>query len=253
MAKQPKKIWVPSKKYEAEPFKKKMGNPLEKRDYPPSGHKKEEPSFALLDLFIITLCFVVGAALSLGYFMYSGVVNEKIATIVRDEIKTSPNNKNLVTKNPKIDSKTVTAALAEMIAQGKIENLHGVKGEKGENGTPGPMGPQGPQGRPGPRGPPGKNITGKASALNGVSGWEMRESKNFSVALGQRKTVLLSCSPGKILLGGGYKSTGCSGCAVETNYPSNINTWETTLVNNKTLKAVDLKVYVTCAEPTLSK
>lgn len=250
MAKYPKKIWVPSKNYETEPFKKKMGDPLEKKEHMPPTTEKEGFSFALLDLFIIILCFVIGAAVSLGYFMYSDVVNEKIAAIVQNEIKTAPKDQKLTTQNQKIDSETVKAALAEMLSEGQIEEFHGPKGEKGEQGVPGLIGPQG---QPGPQGPPGKQVSKKTSALNGVSGWEMRESKTFNVALGQRKTVLMSCSSGKILLGGGYKSTGCSGCTVETNYPSSNNSWETTLVNNKTSRAVNLKVYVTCAEPTLSK
>jgi hypothetical protein len=247
MAKQQKKKWVPSRKHETEPFKKKLGDPLETKDYPSAEQTKEDPSFALMDLFIIILCFIAGAAVSLGYFMYSGLVNEKIATMVQSEIKTIPKNKNPAPKSPALDSKTVEVLLAKMISQGQIEAL---RGPKGEEGIPGPVGPQGLQG---PQGPPGKQVAGKTSALNGVSGWEMRESKSFKVALGQRKTVLMSCSPGKILLGGGYKSTGCSGCSVETNYPSSNNSWETTLVNNKSSKPVDLKVYITCAEPTLPK
>ena len=83
------------------------------------------------------------------------------------------------------------------------------------------------------------------------SGWEMLESRSFKVEPGQKKTVVMSCSPGKILLGGGYNASGCAGCSAETNYPSNTNSWETTLTNPKGSKATNLKVYVTCAEPTL--
>jgi len=262
MTKPPKKIWVPTKKNEAEPFKKKLGDPLEKKNNAALIHKKEEPSFAIMDLFIITLCFVIGAAVSLGYFMYSGLVNEKIATIVKGEIKTSPGTKNPTPNSPQIDSQTVEAILAEMISQGKIEDLRGPQGEKGlpgtpgkagEPGIPGPAGPPGPPGKRGPPGPAGKQIAGKAGSLNGVAGWEMLESQTFKVVAGQKKSVLMSCSPGKILLGGGYKSTGCSDCSIENNYPSNINSWETTLINNEISKSVELKVYVTCAEPTLPK
>lgn len=235
---------------------KKMGDPMEKKQYLPPPPEKEGFSFAFLDLFIVTLCFVFGAALTLGYLTYSDFLNHKVEKALQSEIQSISKKQQTANKNPKIDAKTVNAALTEMISKGQIKGLPGPKGDKGdpgEPGIPGPMGPRGLQGPIGLKGPPGKQIAGKSSALNGVSGWEMLESKSFKIAPGQKRSVLMSCSPGKILLGGGYKSTGCSGCSVESNYPSNINSWETSLVNNKSSKPIDLKVYVTCAEPTLPK
>ena len=125
-------------------------------------------------------------------------------------------------------------------------------GAIGPAGPPGPSGPAGPPGPAGPAGPPGEagKETGRLAA-SGVTGWERLESGNFSVAAGQKETVVMSCSPGKILLGGGYKAPGCKDCSAETNYPSNINSWETTLVNNHASAATNLKVYVICAKPAL--
>ena len=69
----------------------------------------------------------------------------------------------------------------------------------------------------------------------------------------QQSKKQMSCSTGKILLGGGYNASGCGGCSAETNYPSSTNSWETTLVNPKGSKMTNLRVYVTCAEPTLRR
>ncbi len=131
------------------------------------------------------------------------------------------------------------------------QGFEGPQGPKGEPGLPGIQGPPGPPGPPGPAGAAGQGSTANASALQGIAGWERLESKSFNVKPGQRKTVLLSCSPGKILLGGGYNASGCDQCAGVTNYPSSINSWETTVVNDGQGKAFDMKVYVLCAQPTL--
>ncbi len=69
----------------------------------------------------------------------------------------------------------------------------------------------------------------------------------------QQSKKQMSCSTGKILLGGGYNASGCGGCSAEKNYPSSTNSWETTLVNLQGSKMTNLRVYVTCAEPTLRR
>lgn len=230
--------------------------------YPsPSQNMEEESKFAFMDLFIIIFCVVIGAAISLGYLMYSNGMKDQIKNVVQEEIKATP---------MAIDKKAINSALAEVISKEQIENMPGLPGASGQNGEPGLPGPpgkngaqglpgpQGIQGIPGPPGPPGppgsagkQVVQSNQAALNGVAGWEMLESKSFKVAPGQKKTVVMSCTPGKVLLGGGYNAAGCAGCSAETNYPSNINSWETTLTNPENSKATNLKVYVTCAEPTL--
>ncbi len=251
-------LWVPSKNKPLEPLNKKLGDPRDRKELPPPPPAEEGPSFAFMDFFIIVFCVVIGAAISLGYVMYSGMMNDRIKKVVQNEVKVTP---------IKLDSKTVNSALAEIISKEQIEGNSGLPGADGKDGKPGPpgkngapgihgpagsQGPPGPPGPPGPRGQPGKEIVkNNQAALNGVSGWEMLESRSFRVSPGQKKSVVMSCSPGKILLGGGYNASGCGGCSAETNYPSSTNSWETTLVNPIGSKTTDLKVYVTCAEPTL--
>lgn len=248
-------LWVPSKSKSIEPLEhlnKKMRDPRESNELTLPPPNEEGPSFAFMDFFIIILCVVIGAAISLGYVMYSGMMDDRVKKIVLNEVKTKP---------VILDSETVNAALAKVISKEQLESMRGLPGANGKSGEPGPPGPAGPQGLqglrgpsgpPGPSGKPGKKVAqGNQSALNGVSGWEMLESRSFKVNPGQKKTVVMSCSSGKILLGGGYNAKGCNGCSAETNYPSSTNSWETTLLNPIDSKATNLIVYVTCAEPTL--
>jgi hypothetical protein len=127
----------------------------------------------------------------------------------------------------------------------------GPRGFGGLTGPPGSQGPQGLAGPTGPPGPPGPTVKANQKALNGVSGWEMLQSESFKVAPGKRKTVLMSCSPGKILLGGGYDAGKCDDCSGINSHPSSSNSWETTLMNKMSDRSANLKVYVICAEPTL--
>ncbi len=239
-----------------------IGQPL------PPPEKKVRMSF--WDFFIVLLLVVLaaGGGLVFGLNLLADTPGKRVQ---------------VVTQEP--DSNSIRFALEEIIANGQFQNLMistgrigelvgpqgemGPKGEagppgkpgpKGPKGDPGPQGPQGfegPEGPPGPPGPPGpagsagKDSVAQAGALQGIAGWERLESKSFSVKPGQRKTVLMSCSPGKILLGGGYNAAGCDQCAGVTNYPSSINSWETTIVNDSAGKPFNLKVYVICAQPTL--
>jgi len=257
-------LWVPSKPTPMEALNKNTADPRNKKLYPsPSQNEEEESKFAFMDLFIIIFCVVIGAAISLGYLMYSNGMKDQIKNVVQEEIKATPMT---------IDKKAINSALAEVISKEQIENMPGLPGASGQDGKsglpgspgkdgaqgiPGPQGIQGipgPKGPPGPPGPAGKQVAkSNQAAINGVAGWEMLESRSFKVEPGQKKTVVMSCSPGKILLGGGYNAAGCAGCSAETNYPSNINSWETTMTNPKDSKATNLKVYVTCAEPTIQR
>jgi len=252
-------LWVPSKPTPMEALNRNIADPRKKKLYPsPSQNEEEESKFAFMDLFIIIFCVVIGAAISLGYLMYSNGMKDQIINVVQEEMKATPLT---------IDKKAINSALAAVISKEQIEAMPGLPGTSGQDGEPGlpgspgkdgaqglpgPQGIQGPPGPPGPPGPAGKQIVKSSqAAINGVAGWEMLESRSFKVEPGQKKTVVMSCSPGKILLGGGYNAAGCAGCSAETNYPSNINSWETTLTNPEGSKAINLKVYVTCAEPTL--
>jgi hypothetical protein len=175
--------------------------------------------FNIKDFFIIISCLIIGAVLS---FIY---LNK--ATAVREELR-------------KVVS---TDEFWEMvIANGSLAQLSGFDGKDGlpgEKGEPGPPGPPGPMG--------GVNQ----GAFNGVSGWELRESERFMIEPGNRKTVSMSCSTGKILLGGGYNAEECADCSGITSYPSSKATWETTLDNKTSDQPVNLKVYAICAQPTL--
>jgi len=279
LKRQKQQLRVPVKPNPMEALNKNPGDPRGKKVFPPPSLIEEEgPRFAFMDFFIIIFCVVIGAAISLGYLMYSDGMKDQIIAVVQKEIQTAPVN---------IDNKTVESALAEALSEEQIEKLRGLpgadgkdgkpgsvglRGKPGSQGIPGPQGPQGltglpgaqglqgltgsaglqgPPGPPGPSGSTGEPVAGsKPLAINGVAGWEMLESRSFKVLPGQRKTVMMSCSSGKILLGGGYNASGCGGCTAETNYPSSTNSWETTLTNPENSKAIDLKVYVTCAEPT---
>jgi hypothetical protein len=257
-------IWVPSKPAPMEALNKNSADFRSKNLYPaPSQNMEEESKFAFMDLFIIIFCVVIGAAISLGYLMYSDGMKDQILKVVQEEIKATSVN---------IDRKTIHSVVTEVVSKRQLELTSGAPGTDGQNGKPGLTGPagkagtqgipgpqgiqgiQGPQGPPGPPGTAGEQVVkSNSSAINGVAGWEMLESKSYKIGPGQKKTVVMSCSPGKILLGGGYNAAGCVGCSAETNYPSNINSWETTLTNPENSKATLLKVYVTCAEPTLTR
>ena len=215
--------------------------------------KSQQSGSALKTFFLIVFSILFGAALSLGLLVYG--LDEKM-------------KKNLGISVTSIDSRTVNAELKKMIASGQLaEGRDGKDGAVGPMGPPGPAGPAGkrgsagkrgpagPAGKRGPAGPPGPpgqaGKGGGQAAVSGVVGWERLESGSFSVAAGQKETVVVSCSPGKILLGGGYKAPGCKDCSAETNYPSNVNSWETTLLNNHVSEPTKLKVYVICAKPAL--
>ena len=227
----------------------------------------KQRGFGLKEFFMIIVSIIFGTVLS---FIYLSTVPNMI-----DPWKTG-------VSSAKIDSEALQNELRKIVStekfmgmlneSGHLEKLRGSGGEKGipgEKGEQGPQGPIGPEGvvgpaglqgvqglvgftgPPGPVGPPGPTVETTKGVLNGISGWEILQSKNYKIAPGQRKTVLMSCSPGKILLGGGYNAEKCEDCSGINNYPSSGNSWETTLVNKMSGQPANLKVYVICAEPTL--
>lgn len=175
--------------------------------------------FRIKDFFIIITCLVIGAVLSFAYLNKATAVSEELRKIIS------------------------TDNFWEMVIEsGSLSQLSGFDGKDGlpgEKGEPGPPGPPGPMG--------GVNQ----GAFNGVAGWELRESASFMIDPGKRKTVSMSCSAGKILLGGGYMTADCTECSGVNSYPSSKTTWETTMDNKMSNQSANLKTYVICAQPTL--
>ena len=168
------------------------------------------------DFFVIITCIVIGAVLS--YMVFN------TATAVREEVR------KIIFSDDFSEMIIESGALAHLSG---FDGEDGLPGEKGEPGPPGPMG--------------GVNQ----GAFNGVSGWELRESEIIVIEPGNSKTVSMSCSAGKILLGGGYNAAECAECSGINSYPSSKNSWEATLENKMSGQPANLKVYVICAEPTL--
>ena len=255
MEKPVKERWVPTKKYPVEPIKDKTIPGVDTGKVPQSPVTLEKKGSPVVNLISIVASVAVGAAISLVYMM--STVDAKIQDKVQGQVRTVQ----AAPAPAAVDSEAIAAVVQQMVADGQIpasqpaqagqNGVLGPRGPKGAKGDPGKPGPMGPQGPPGPPGPAGKTQTVSSSAINGVAGWERLESKTYKVPAGQRKTAFMSCSTGKILLGGGFTAAGCDQCFSETNYPSSVNTWETTLVNKTSAKVANMKVYVICAEPTL--
>jgi hypothetical protein len=98
----------------------------------------------------------------------------------------------------------------------------GLRGEQGATGATGPAGPQGPkgdagpqgakgavgaQGIQGPKGDPGpQGPKGDAGIPGGISGYEVVSALQNNVAPGGTAHVIVSCPPGKKVVGGGHSS-----------------------------------------------
>jgi hypothetical protein len=256
---------------------KEMGSPVDGNELdlssPPA---QEERSFGMMEFLLIVTSILLGTILSFAYLNNSGNMN-------------APGQVDV--SSATIDSEAIEKELRKIISTekfigmligtGQLEKLRGkngeqgVSGEKGEQGLPGPMGmegiagidglegapgpagPVGPQGVPGlvgltgPQGPPGPTVKAAKGVLNGIAGWEILQSENYTVEPGNRRTVTLSCSSGKILLGGGYNADQCEDCSGINSHPASVNSWKTTLLNKMGTQPANLKVYVICAEPTL--
>ena len=88
----------------------------------------------------------------------------------------------------------------------------GPPGADGQDGADGAVGPIGPQGDPGPQGPAG-----------GLTGWE-RVSATSASNVTDTKSISVSCSENKKLLGGGGLTSDPSVHLYES-YPQADNTW----------------------------
>lgn len=210
---------------------------------------------------LIILLVIIGVVVAgLGYYLL-GNLNAKIASQTTQGGASVP---------AALDDQQVADALNEMIAAGKLNSLiqgagsageagkigpKGDRGEKGPRGKPGPKGNPGPQGAIGPQGPPGKgaDLSKVALGVTGMSGWEIVESENVSIPPGKKNSVFQSCSPGKVILTGGYKTSKCKDCNALKSHPMTNNTWTVAVENKSTTEAVNLKAYVVCAKFTQKK
>jgi hypothetical protein len=249
---------------------KEMGFPADDSGPDLSPPLQEEGSFGMKEFLLIITSILFGTILSFLYL-------SKYANM------SAP--KQMGVSSAKVDSKTLQNELRKIVStekfmgmlkeSGQLEKLrgsdgeNGVPGERGEQGFQGPIGPEGIAGPPGPvgpqgvqglvgftglqgpQGPPGPTVEVSKGILKGISGWEIMQSADYTVEPGNRRTATMSCSPGKILLGGGYNAEQCEDCSGINNYPSSSNSWKTTLVNNMSDRPANFKVYVICAEPTL--
>jgi hypothetical protein len=254
---------------------KEMGLPTDdsRPDLSTSPSLQEEGSFGMRDFLLIITSILFGTILSFLYLSKSTNLSAP---------------KQMDVTSAKVDSKTLQNELRKFVsaekfvemlkASGQFKKLRGPEGEKGFPGEPGEQGPEGPigpegiagpPGLPGPvgpqgvqglvgftglqglQGPPGPVVEVSEGVLNGISGWEILQSEDHTVEPGNRRTATMSCSPGKILLGGGYNAEKCEDCSGVNSYPSSGNSWKTTLVNNMTDRPANFKVYAICAEPSL--
>lgn len=126
----------------------------------------------------------------------------------------------------------------------------GHAGAQGNTGPTGATGPAGPKGAPGPAGQPGTVVSPTVVAGSVVS-------TSAAAAGGTTLTTSTSCPVGKVLLSGGAQVTASGATkdvALQSSYPANDTTWQTTAVVVTALPAGDVmtvKPYVLCGtEPT---
>jgi len=81
-----------------------------------------------------------------------------------------------------------------------------------------------------------------------MSGWEIMESESVAIPAGGKKSMIKSCTPGKIVLTGGYRASDCDNCSVLKNYPTSNNSWEVSLENKSGSAVKQFQTYVVCAK-----
>ena len=136
-----------------------------------------------------------------------------------------------------------TAALAPILCGGSCVDsnapglnsawqLVAMAGARGDTGAVGPTGDTGPQGPPGP--------------ATGLSGYEIVDTGFVSVPPLQSKTIEASCSPGKVVVGGGYR--GNPFVTPWSSLPdSNWGGW-VIYVENLSLNLTSYKVFAICVD-----
>jgi Collagen triple helix repeat (20 copies) len=93
----------------------------------------------------------------------------------------------------------------------------GSTGPAGPQGSTGPRGATGPAGSVGPAGPQGE--PGPAGAAGGISGWEQRTAM-VMVPAGFSASAEVRCTSGKVVLSGGYATTGTATTVVTESHPA---------------------------------
>ena len=93
----------------------------------------------------------------------------------------------------------------------------GAQGPQGAIGSAGPAGPQGPQGDTGPQGPAG---------AGGLSGWESIIGDGIQIPDNSGDYAYAYCSPGKVLLSGGFTVYGGSLDILVSKPTSSGNGWQ---------------------------
>jgi hypothetical protein len=126
----------------------------------------------------------------------------------------------------------------------------GVHGDIGPAGPAGPQGPKGDKGDPGATGAPGapgaQGPAGPAGPLGGLSGYELFRS-SFEIVPGlQHKTVILNCSPGKKVVGGGTETS--DSMNITDSFPLITGDGWWASAYNPSLVDQDLRVYVICVD-----
>jgi hypothetical protein len=117
----------------------------------------------------------------------------------------------------------------------------GDPGMQGAPGLPGEPGAQGPAGSPGPAGAPG--VSGYQQIVESVN--------NFTLAASTESVHVLTCPPGKKVLGGGFLLFGANGfLANNSNGPASDTQWGVSVFNpsgTNTVTVSTVNFYAICA------
>jgi hypothetical protein len=102
----------------------------------------------------------------------------------------------------------------------------GATGPAGADGTTGPAGADGATGPMGPTGPAGADGADGATGPTGPSGSidDLVIVSNTSVSDSNNKSISVSCTGGRNVVGGGFVSSHAS-VGAQASYPSNATTW----------------------------
>lgn len=127
----------------------------------------------------------------------------------------------------------------------------GATGPMGPMGVAGPEGPAGPSGPAGPAGPAGPTGPQGPQGPAGVSGWEVRDEADppFTLSPGASSMAQeVSCSSGKVPLGGGYDLVNTAIHTVVTSSAPTLTGWRVQLRNNTgyVLNNVQVRVWAVC-------
>lgn len=133
-------------------------------------------------------------------------------------------------------------------------NVQGDKGDPGVKGDPGAPGPAGPQGEPGEKGEKGDpGAPGSAGPQGepgepgdeGLVGWESTSSLR-EISPSSAAQVGLTCSQGKMVLGGGFDISG-GALVILASKPLTLNDGWSVEVRNDSDTIRSLRIFAICA------